>query len=161
MPFQNEAKKRLYLVWYQMKHRCEDKGNKDYLSYGQRGIRVADEWQSFQNFYEWSLQNGYEPKLQLDRIDNNGDYSPQNCRFVSRHQQQSNKRNNTRTPGVSRDKNLYVARLEKDGILVFDKCYKTEAEAIRARKSAELQYLGYLVQNDSIMERNAVFLSYF
>ena len=69
---------------YAMRSRCYSKNNPAYKYYGGRGIRVCDEWmQDVDAFIDWSLENGYKNDLQIDRIDNDGDYKPSNCRWVS------------------------------------------------------------------------------
>lgn len=84
----------LYSRWSCMRDRCTNASSKAYHWYGGRGITVCDEWQDFSVFLEWSLANGYEDGLQLDRIDNNGPYSPDNCRFVTRTENMCNTRKN-------------------------------------------------------------------
>lgn len=73
--------KSLYGVWSGMIHRCEDKKREKFKDYGGRGISVCDEWHDPNNFIEWAELSGYEKGLQLDRIDNDGDYCPANCRW--------------------------------------------------------------------------------
>ena len=90
---------RLYRVWNNMKNRCYGENNPSYERYGGRGIAVCDEWLDFNNFYDWSIKNGYKEESNygectLDRIDNNGDYCPENCRWVSLGDQQRNKSSN-------------------------------------------------------------------
>ena len=85
----------LYQVWKDMKLRCYYIKGKQYEHYGARGITVCPEWRtSFESFFEWALANGYASGLQIDRIDVDGCYSPQNCRWVSVKQQARNKTNN-------------------------------------------------------------------
>lgn len=86
---------RLYKRWELMKSRCNNPNNRQYNNYGGRGIGVCDEWNnSFDNFKNWALQNGYSIDLTLDRIDVNGDYEPNNCRWTDMKTQSNNKRNN-------------------------------------------------------------------
>lgn len=86
---------KIYAVWCSMKARCYNNTDKYYKSYGDRGIVVCDEWlNDFMNFYNWSMDNGYNHNLSIDRIDVNGNYEPSNCRWVTNKEQQNNKRNN-------------------------------------------------------------------
>ena len=80
-----------------MKNRCYRKETDSYKNYGGRGISVCDEWKNNSTaFYRWALSNGYADGLQLDRINNNGNYSPENCRFVTPKQNANNRRNAVR-----------------------------------------------------------------
>ena len=94
--FANRGKKTsLYNVWITMKSRCSNKNLADYYLYGGRGISVCKEWrQDFMAFRAWAESNGYRKGLHIDRINNEGDYSPKNCRFVTCQVNASNKRNN-------------------------------------------------------------------
>lgn len=90
-----EGRTRLHVIWDGMKKRCNCITDKHYVWYGERGIRVCKEWSdSFQSFKRWALENGYQDDLTIDRIDNDGDYEPNNCRWISQAEQCRNKRNN-------------------------------------------------------------------
>lgn len=83
----------LYRRWIDMKSRCYNKNNCNYKYYGGRGIKVCDEWvHNFKNFEKWALENGYKKELSLDKINNNGNYEPNNCRWVNQRVQNINKR---------------------------------------------------------------------
>ena len=85
----------LYTVWANMKERCLNAKSHKYPIYGGRGITVCDEWlHDFQAFYDWSMANGYEKGLTLDRKDVNGNYEPSNCRWATVKQQANNTRTN-------------------------------------------------------------------
>lgn len=83
---------RLYGIWRSMRYRCRNKNARNYSSYGGRGIKVCREWDSsFTAFYEWSIANGYEDQMSIDRIDNDKGYRPDNCRWTTRKVQQNNR----------------------------------------------------------------------
>ena len=84
---------KLYSVWKAMRQRCNNNKNKDYKWYGEKGIKVCKEWDDFEVFYNWAINNGYEDGLTIDRIDTKGDYCPDNCRWITIQEQQNNKSN--------------------------------------------------------------------
>ena len=81
--YKREASNKLVKIWYGVRSRTSNQNNKDYPNYGGRGIVLVEEWQDYDTFCDWSLANGYEEGLQLDRIDDDGDYCPTNCQWLT------------------------------------------------------------------------------
>lgn len=95
------SKTRLYTLWIEIKKRCYNQNDTSYEWYGGKGITVCKEWlDDFMNFYNWAIKNGYDETLPrgvqtIDRIDYNGNYCPENCRWITIQEQQRNKVSNT------------------------------------------------------------------
>lgn len=85
---------RLYQTWIDMRRRCNNKNRAKYEDYGGRGISYLKDWDSFEVFYDWAMSNGYDDSLTIDRIDNDKNYTPDNCRWTTMKVQQNNRRDN-------------------------------------------------------------------
>ncbi len=99
------TKTKLYYVWWTMKQRCQNPRASKYPDYGGRGITLCVDWHTFDAFQIWARANGYAEGLQIDRRENNGPYSPDNCRWVTRSAQMRNQR-----PRGQRQKDLRAYR---------------------------------------------------
>lgn len=122
---------RTHRIWQLMRRRCEKPDCLDYPRYGGRGIKVCPEWANFETFHAWAMANGYRSHLTLDRRDNDGNYEPGNCRWVSRTVQNRNRRDNVRyewrgkmltLPEIAERtgiaKGLLFTRVRRDGLTV-------------------------------------------
>lgn len=89
-----DSNTRLYRIWRAMKSRCNYKKNLNYKIYGGRGIKVCKEWESsYQAFKQWAIENGYSDELTIERIDCDKGYFPENCKWITMHDQNYNHRN--------------------------------------------------------------------
>ena len=128
----------LYIIWALIKTRCNNPKNKSYKNYGGRGIKICEEWRNNPKaFIEWALKHDWKKGLEIDRINNNGGYLPNNCRFVSRYVNATNKRkkSNTGYIGVHLSKfdNRYYAYIKYKGKRQHIGCFGTAIDAALAR----------------------------
>lgn len=141
------AKHPLYQVWGGMLARCKNESHKQYRDYGGRGIAVCQEWaDSFSVFYEWSISNGYEKGLEIDREDNDLGYSPGNCRWICKTRNVNNtdrkRRNNTTGfPGAFKygKTGRFYSKIQKNGKPVVIGVFDTAEEAGEAYKAAKAE----------------------
>ena len=150
-----DSKARLYNIFNHMISRTTKPNNKNYADYGGRGIKVCDEWLKYENFKEWALNNGYDDTLTIDRIDNDGNYEPSNCRWTTRLVQARNqkKKKNTSTEykGVTMRKLTnsvnYEVRIRHNNKCIYLGVYK-------CRLAAAYAYDDYVTKNNLEHTRN-------
>lgn len=153
-----KSSNKLYKVWQGMRERCYYKKHKGYEFYGARGIQVCDEWNnSFESFYEWAIANGYKKGLTIDRINVDGNYEPDNCRWATPAEQSINRRmQNNNTSGYigiirnSRDSKKWESSIGVNKKSVYLGIYNTKKDALDARNKYiidnGLDKLGYKIQ---------------
>lgn len=96
---------RLFSTWVHMRQRCNNQTDRAYASYGGRGIRVCREWDdSYDAFREWAMSHGYAVNLTIERVDNDGDYTPENCRWISHLEQTQNRRTSVKVTAFGETK---------------------------------------------------------
>jgi hypothetical protein len=137
-----------------MKRRCHNPNNADYARYGGRGIGVCDEWKSdFMIFHKWALENGYTEKLEIDRKDNEGNYCPENCRWVTRAQNVQNKgkslKNKRKYKGVYPVHSRWLAE-------IYDNRHKVNLGRYDTEEEAALAYNNYVIENHTFHELNKI-----
>ena len=111
---------RIYSIWQGMKGRCFNGNDARYSSYGGRGISVCDEWKNdFTVFYNWAIDNGYSDSLTIERINNDGNYEPSNCRWATNTEQCNNRRTNIKIKIGNSERSL------KEWCDIFELDYKT------------------------------------
>jgi hypothetical protein len=115
----------LYKIWDAMRYRCKSPNAKGYNRYGGRGITVYEYWKhSFISFFNWAISNGWECGLQIDRIDNNGNYEPSNCRWVT---PKTNSRNRKDTVYINLDgKKILLAEAIENKLISKTKFYRNK-----------------------------------
>lgn len=145
-------KNMIYHAWSEMIRRCTKDNVSQREYYKGKGISVCDSWLSFDDFAKWALANGYEKGLEIDRIDGDKDYSPENCRWVTHKKNSRNRKarsnNTTGYPGVhtrtySSGRVVYRVSIATDAGKVNVGTFYDLDSAIAARKEAELKYWGF------------------
>ena len=106
------SKSRLYRIYRHMINRCSLPNMENYHLYGGRGIKVCQAWGKFEPFKEWALNNGYKDNLSIDRINNNGDYTPDNCKWSNDYEQARNKRSSKLTSNNV----ISIRKMREDGV---------------------------------------------
>jgi hypothetical protein len=145
----NLTNTKIYNIWTGIKRRTLNPKDKAYSNYGGRGIKVCEEWLDIQNFYNWAMSNGYEENkgLSIDRIDNDGGYSPENCRWTTITIQNRNRRipknNISGFKGVSyrKDENKYIAYISVKPKRIHLGSFSTPEEGAIA-------YNNYIIENN-------------
>lgn len=141
-------KTKQYKVWAAIIQRCKNENHKEWQNYGGRGISICDKWLTFEGFWE-DMKENYSEGLELDRINVNGNYDKQNCRWTTESENAYNQRklkNNTSgKTGVCFHKHTqkWHARIDFQGETKNLGLFSTLESAIKAREEAELLYFGY------------------
>lgn len=138
---------KIHNTWRAMIARCYHENNQFYYLYGLRGITVCDKWQEFSGFFE-DMGDSWVNGLTIDRIDSNGSYCLENCKWSTAGEQAINrgkfKNNTSGRTGVSKSGSKWVAYVSQKGKMINLGLYKTFEEAVLARENAELHYYGFI-----------------
>ena len=136
----------VYDLWWGLIKRCENAKAQNYKWYGGRGIKVADVWRHHpEAFCEWALKNGYKKGLEIDRIDTNGDYSPENCQFITHKENCAPGKRRLRKTNKTGQRNVCITRNGTfaayayiNGKQKYVGAFKTIEDAAKARDEAEV-----------------------
>ena len=138
---------RLYKIWKNMKDRTFNPKCNYYLDYGGRGITICEEWLDVQNFYTWAMANGYSDELSIDRINNDGNYCPENCRWTTQIIQSRNQRirkdNTSGYKGVS-----YFKRNENYRAYINIKSKRINLGSYKTALEGAIAYNNYIIENN-------------
>jgi len=131
---------RLYSIWKTMLHRCENPKREKYKDYGNRGIAVCREWHEPNAFIDWAESNGYKEGLQLDRINNDGNYEPTNCRWVTPKENSRNRRN-TKYLTANKITKCVAEWSEETGISAFTIYYWIKKKGVKYAEQRISEYI--------------------
>ena len=151
---------RIASIHENMKARCNNPNNTWYSNYGGRGIKVCDEWSKLEKFAEWAFENGYKDNLTIERVDNNKGYEPDNCTWITKREQDFNKRinknNKTGYSGIGIRKNKsgerFTARITVDGKSHNLGTFDTFLEAYEVRRESEIKFFGRYLYDEPVRE---------
>lgn len=137
--FHGYSNTRLYHRWTSIVSRVTDPDNACYKTYGGRGIKICDEWRDYLKFMDWAFKNGYKSDLVIDRIDVNGDYSPKNCRWVTKSESSINRRKKE-TYCIQKCYRKFKVTIVRKGVHYYFGTFNTINEAIKIRDNALAKY---------------------
>lgn len=147
--------KRIYDIWSHMHYRCEKPTSDCYENYGGRGIVVCEEWGDFQKFKKWAHENGYSDKLQIDRIDNNGNYEPTNCQWITgaenngvgKKRMMSTNKSGYNGVSWSSTYKKWVVSISVNSNRINLGLFKTLDDAVQSRIKSEIEHFGKQMTN--------------
>lgn len=141
---------KLHAIWAQMRYRCNNQNAKNYHNYGGRGIAVCDEWNDYIVFKKWAISNGYNENAErgrctIDRINVNGNYCPENCRFIDIEAQERNKRNNRYVTINNKTQSVaeWCEELDRNYNTVFTRIKRNWSEADAILTPTPTGYISY------------------
>ncbi len=143
-----ESKTRLYIAWINMKQRCNNPHAKNYKHWGGKGISVCSDWLDFIPFRDWALANGYKDHLTIDRKNNNGNYNPKNCRWVTAKTQSRNTKK-IRSNNTSGYRGVFFKKKHKIWHVVICVNYKRiHLGYFKCRRAAAYAYDSFIESNN-------------
>ena len=145
----NKAKTRLYNTWRNIRQRCNNPNAIGYKNYGGRGISITPEWDNFTSFEDWSLKNGYSDNLTIDRIDNDGNYEPDNCQWITKGENSTKRNKDPKNRGFKKSRyseddirNIQRLRAKGHTYKYLADLYKCSISHIKRICDGEIQYTG-------------------